>query len=175
MAHFCRGQDPEYRVEERKEGCELDECPRGRHIDAAGGHGLSPCPRQAAIPVRTRNSHNAVATCLDADTLVRCPPHTPQLSTRAYQAENQLSRSQGGTVAKSTSSYPRGRRSERARELPARMPHILRATLPFDWSLLKERAYRMQVANFYGNYDLRVEEVPIPQPKADQVQIKVAW
>lgn len=33
----------------------------------------------------------------------------------------------------------------------------------------------MQVANFYGNYDLRVEEVPILQPKADQVQIKVAW
>ncbi|KAL8291234.1 hypothetical protein RQP46_002212 [Phenoliferia psychrophenolica] len=33
----------------------------------------------------------------------------------------------------------------------------------------------MQAARYYGLHDLRVEDVPIPLPKDDQVQIKVAW
>lgn len=34
---------------------------------------------------------------------------------------------------------------------------------------------QMQAAMFYGAGDIRVENVPIPTPKADQVKIKIAW
>lgn len=28
---------------------------------------------------------------------------------------------------------------------------------------------------YHGAHDIRVEQIPIPEPKPDEVQIKVAW
>lgn len=33
----------------------------------------------------------------------------------------------------------------------------------------------MKAAMYYGPHDLRIEDVPIPEPKEGEILVKVAW
>jgi len=33
----------------------------------------------------------------------------------------------------------------------------------------------MKSALFYGKHDIKVEEIPLPDPKGKEVRVKVAW